>query len=200
MHKQGLRVLFVLVVISVLAVACGGAATPTVAPAESAPVPTAAVAAASVPAAAPTDAPQATEAGQPTDASVAPTGTTPTDAAPTTAAGASAPTTASVSAGTLPASVGAGEGNVYDFEVVPDQTTVEYAVNEVLFGNKQITRGKTSTVEGDFKLGVKNGTPYFDFSKMRVDLRTLQSDNGMRDAALQHQWLDRARTDTWTMR
>src|SRR5262245_35283242 len=40
----------------------------------------------------------------------------------------------------------ANEG-LYTLRVVPDQTKVEYAVDEVLFGNKQITRGSTNAVE-----------------------------------------------------
>lgn len=155
--------------------------------------PTAEPTAATVP---PTIAPSATSAGQ-----VAPTNVpAPTDAPAPTSAPASQPTAASTNppssinnAGGLPQTVVDGEGKFFTFQVVPDQTTVEYAVDEILFGNKRITRGKTNAVEGDFKLGVKDGKPFFDFSQLRVDLRTLKSDNGMRDAAIQRQWLESAK-------
>ncbi len=81
-------------------------------------------------------------------------------------------------------------GSVYTFQVDPAQTTVGYAVNEVLFGNKQITRGQTSAVDGQFQLGVQDGKPYISMSKLQVDLRTLKSDNGMRDEAIRRQWLE----------
>jgi polyisoprenoid-binding protein YceI len=93
----------------------------------------------------------------------------------------------------MPATLADAEGKTYAFQVVPAETTVEYAVNEILFGNPQITRGKTSTVEGDFKLGFKDGKPVVDVNKLRVDLRTLKSDNGIRDAAIQRQWLESAK-------
>ena len=66
-------------------------------------------------------------------------------------------------------------------------------MNEILFGNKRITIGTTNTVDGDFKLGLRDGKPFFDVNKLRVDLRTLKSDSGFRDRAIQSQWLESAK-------
>lgn len=84
-------------------------------------------------------------------------------------------------------------GQVYTFKVDPSQTQASYAVNEILFGNKRITTGTTNSVDGDFKLGLRDGKPFFDVNKLRVDLRTLKSDSGFRDRAIQSQWLESAK-------
>lgn len=81
-------------------------------------------------------------------------------------------------------------GEVYTFKVDPTQTTVEYAVDEVLFGNKQVTRGSTNAVEGEFQLKLVDGQPIVEMSNLQVDLRTLTSDNSVRDAAIRMQWLE----------
>ncbi|MBI4672157.1 MAG: hypothetical protein HY741_10885 [Chloroflexi bacterium] len=90
---------------------------------------------------APTNAPVAANPAQPTNAANA-----PTDAPAATSAPA-----ANADSGGLPPNVAAGEGRVYTFQVLPEQTTVEYAVNEILFNNQQTTRGKTNAVQGEFK-------------------------------------------------
>lgn len=79
---------------------------------------------------------------------------------------------------------------VYKFRVNPAQTTVEYAVHEVLLGNNQITRGKTNVVEGEFQLYMQNGKVYVTLSNLEVDLRTLKTDNELRDQAIRSQWLE----------
>lgn len=94
------------------------------------------------------------------------------------------------SAGGLPQSLkDVASGSVYTFQVDPAQTTVGYAVNEVLMGNKQVTRGTTNSVDGQFQLALKDGKPTIVMSRLQVDLRTLKSDNGMRDQAIRMQWL-----------
>ncbi len=90
----------------------------------------------------------------------------------------------------------AKEGVTYTFRVDPSQTTVEYAVDEVLFGNKQITRGSTSDVDGEFTLTVKNGQPQFSMSNLTVNLQSLKSDNNMRDQMIQRQWLESSKYPT----
>ncbi len=79
---------------------------------------------------------------------------------------------------------------VFRFRVDPAQTTVEYAVHEVLLGNDQITRGRTNAVEGEFQLYMQNGKVYIALSNLQVDLRTLTSDNAVRDAAIRKNWLE----------
>jgi polyisoprenoid-binding protein YceI len=85
------------------------------------------------------------------------------------------------------------EGQVYTFRVDPSQTSVEYAVDEVLFGNSQVTRGSTNEVQGEFQLRLVDGKPTIVMSDLQVDLRTLKSDNNLRDAAIQRQWLESAK-------
>ncbi len=163
MSHQFVRITLLLTLVALFVVACG-AAQPA---ALNAPVAVQTTA----PSQASTSAPSATQATAPTQAP------------------ANAQNSASASA--LPQSLkDAAPGTVYTFQVDPSQTTVGYAVNEVLFGNKQITRGQTSTVDGQFQLGAKDGQPYISMSKLQVDLRTLKSDNGMRDMAIQRQWLE----------
>jgi polyisoprenoid-binding protein YceI len=100
---------------------------------------------------------------------------------------------------TLPQSLAdVKEGDTFTFRVDPAQTSVEYAVDEVLFGNKQITRGSTKDVQGEFTLTVKDGTPIFSMSNLTVNLQSLASDNGLRDQAIQRQWLESAKYPTAT--
>lgn len=82
------------------------------------------------------------------------------------------------------------ETQIYRFRVDPAQTTVEYAVREVLLGNDQITRGRTSSVEGEFQLYMQNGRVSIALSNLQVDLRTLMTDNSVRDQALRKNWLE----------
>lgn len=99
----------------------------------------------------------------------------------------------------LPTSLAdAPDGAQYTFRVDPSQTKVEYAVDEVLFGNKQITRGSTSDVDGEFTLTVKDGKPTFSLSNLTVNLQSLTSDNAMRDQMIQRQWLESSKYPTAT--
>ena len=152
------------------------------------PAPTGAPAPTQAPA--PTNAPAPTQAAAPTNAPAPTQAAAPTDApAPTQAA--TEPTQASSgSSSGLPKTIAEAEGKEYAFQVIPAETTVEYAVDEILFGNKQITRGQTNAVEGDFKLGFQNGKPVLQMTRMRVDLRTLKSDSGARDNMIRRQWLE----------
>lgn len=82
------------------------------------------------------------------------------------------------------------ETQIFRFRVDPTQTTVEYAVREVLLGNDQITRGKTNSVEGEFQLYMQNGRVSIALSNLQVDLRTLSTNNPVRDQALRKTWLE----------
>lgn len=90
------------------------------------------------------------------------------------------------------------EGVEYTFRVDPSQTTVEYAVDEVLFGNSVITKGSTSDVDGEFTLTVQDGKPIFSLSNLTVNLQSLASDNAMRDQMIQRQWLESSKYPTAT--
>lgn len=82
------------------------------------------------------------------------------------------------------------ETQVYHFRVDPAQTTVEYAVNEVLLGTDQVTRGRTNSVEGEFQLYMENGKVFIALSNLQVDLRTLTTNNPLRDQAIRKNWLE----------
>lgn len=100
---------------------------------------------------------------------------------------------------TLPQSLAdVPNGATFTFRVDPSQTTVEYAVDEILFGNQQITRGATNDVAGEFTLTVKDGQPQFSMSRLTVNLQSLKSDNSMRDQMIQRQWLESAKYPTAT--
>lgn len=79
---------------------------------------------------------------------------------------------------------------VFRFRVDPSQTTVEYAVQEVLLGNNQTTVGRTNAVEGDFDLYMQNGKAFVALSNLQVDLRTLTTDTALRDQAIRKRWLE----------
>jgi polyisoprenoid-binding protein YceI len=169
--KQSFRIGLLLAAMAFFVVACGTTQTASIG---TGPVPTVAAAdtnaTASVPTLqSPTQGPTATPAPS---VAQAPTGQT------------------AANAGGLPQSLkDVASSSVYTFRVDPTQTTIAYAVDEVLLGNKQITRGTTNTVDGQFQLGLKDGKPYIVMSKLQVDLRTLTSDNAMRDQAIRMQWL-----------
>jgi polyisoprenoid-binding protein YceI len=100
-------------------------------------------------------------------------------------------TTTGAFSGPLPKSLrDVEQTKVFRFRVDPAQTTVEYAVHEVLLGNDQITRGRTNAVEGEFQLYMQNGKVYIALSNLQVDLRTLTTDNAVRDAAIRKKWLE----------
>jgi polyisoprenoid-binding protein YceI len=119
----------------------------------------------------------------------------PATTAPTTAPAAQS-VTAAASPTSAPGSTAARTLNdvdsskVYTFQIVPDQTQASYSVQEVLLGQSLTTTGTTNTVQGQFQLGVKDGKPYIELSQLRVDLRTLTSDNRLRDEAIRRQWLE----------
>lgn len=83
-----------------------------------------------------------------------------------------------------------GDTRIYRFQVDPKQTTVEYAVHELLLGNNQLTRGRTNAVDGEFRLYMQKGQVFVALSNLQVDLRTLTSDNPLRDAAIHQDWLE----------
>lgn len=82
------------------------------------------------------------------------------------------------------------ETQVFHFRVDPAQTTVEYAVQEVLLGNNQTTIGRTNAVEGDFQLYMQNGKAFIALSNLQVDLTTLTTDSPIRDEAIRKTWLE----------
>jgi polyisoprenoid-binding protein YceI len=100
------------------------------------------------------------------------------------------PTSAPMSGGTKvdPKSTGV----FYTFQVISDQSEVSYAVQELFFGRPapQTTVGTTKISEGQFVAGLNGGKLIMQSNKFKVDLRTLKSDNPVRDQAIQRGWLE----------
>jgi polyisoprenoid-binding protein YceI len=67
-----------------------------------------------------------------------------------------------------------------------------------LFGNSVVTVGQTSDVAGRFQLSAQDGQPVIEMSELTVDLRTLASDNNIRDMAIRRQWLESDKYPTAT--
>lgn len=143
-----------------LVTACGGTAnTPTLSPATAAPVTSASAATATVAAPSPTQA-------APTMAATEAPGST--EAAPT-------PTTAS-----------SDSSATVTLVVVPEKSEARYRVREQLAGVSLPSDavGKTNAISGQI-VGKMDGTIVSDQSKIVVDVRTLKSDQGMRDGFIQ---------------
>ncbi len=81
---------------------------------------------------------------------------------------------------------------LYTFKVVPDESEVGYAVQELFFGRPapQTTIGKTKVVDGQFTAGLRDGKVFFQSSQFKADLRTLKSDESRRDEAIRRFWLE----------
>ncbi len=84
------------------------------------------------------------------------------------------------------------DGMVYTFKVVPEESQAGYAVREQFFGRPapQTTVGTTQVVEGQFTAELRGGKLLLRSSQFKVDLRTLKSDNPIRDQAIQRAWLE----------
>jgi polyisoprenoid-binding protein YceI len=128
------------------------------------------------PAAAPTAAPVATVA-----ATAVPAATTVPAGEPTSAAAPAADTTAAP----------AQSAEVRVFQIVPEQTTASYEVQEQ-FLNRSLpnqAKGTTNAVTGEFQFSL-DGQPNGEVTKITVDLRTLTSDSSRRDGRIRTQWLE----------
>lgn len=168
--------------LALLLTACGGAPpTPTAVPA-------------AAPASTPTSAPPA-PASTPTSAPAAPA-STPASAAATKPANPSSPApagTATAAPAAAPTAAAATPAGGLRLTLVKDGSEARYKAREVLVGqtlpNDAI--GATRDITGTIVLG-PNGQIVADQSKVIVDLRTLKSDQGMRDGFLQRTTLNTA--------
>ena len=78
-------------------------------------------------------------------------------------------------------------GSLQTFQIVPAQSTASYSVYEnLIFQNKPNNDaiGTTHSITGNFQIQTGN-SPQVSGMKITVDLRTLQSDSGMRDGHVQ---------------
>ncbi len=114
--------------------------------------------------------------------SAVPSASVQNTAAPT-AVSASAPATATPASSAAPADI---SGNTVRLVIVPSQSTAGYRVREQLAGLSFPTDagGTTNAITGTI-VGKTDGTILSDQSKFQVDLRTLKSDQSMRDNFIQ---------------
>lgn len=80
---------------------------------------------------------------------------------------------------------------VRTFEIVPEQTTASYEVQEQFLNQNlpSMAIGTTNAVTGEFHFTL-DGQPTGEVTKITVDLRTLTSDSSRRDARIREQWLE----------
>lgn len=134
--------------------------------------------------------------GSPASPTVAPPTSAPaaTVASPTVAA----PTTAASSADS-PTSVPASGGEVETVKlvIVPDKSEARYRVREQLAGVSLPSDaiGKTNAITGQI-VGKTDGTILSDQSEFVVDVRTLRSDQAMRDGFIQRSTLQTSQYPT----
>lgn len=133
------------------------------------------------PAPGPTQSPESTATAPAQPAEISPTETQPAPADPTATAAQNNP-----SSGTT------------TFTLVPDQSNVQYAVDETFLNqnNKLNTAiGKTSAISGSLSLDLANpaNTASGEFT---VDISTLTTDSARRDNAIRGQWLESSRFPT----
>jgi polyisoprenoid-binding protein YceI len=96
------------------------------------------------------------------------------------AAGATASTTVSAAASTPASGAAAQSANVHRFVIDPAQSSAKYVVQETLRGLDTTAVGQTSTIEGSIFL-TPQGLATGQKSTFKVDLRTLKSDENLRD-------------------
>ncbi len=112
---------------------------------------------------------------------------------PTATSAAVQPTTAPQAPSAAPAANATRNLNaVYTFRVVPEESSASYEVREHIFRfpAPQTTIGTVKNLQGEFALGYKDGKPYFQMSKLTVDLRGLTSDSSQRDNRIRSEWLE----------
>jgi polyisoprenoid-binding protein YceI len=74
------------------------------------------------------------------------------------------------------------------FRIVPEETEARFLVEEILLGAPKVVVGATSAVEGEIL--ANTGNPSAAQVDVRVDVRTLVTDNGNRNSAIQRMILE----------
>lgn len=96
---------------------------------------------------------------------------------------------------TEPAAVESPSGGLATFVIVPDETTVTYAVDETFLNeNNRLNTaiGATSQVTGQLSVDLAN-PGQIEFSEFTVDISTLTTDSSRRDNAIRGRWLESSR-------
>ena len=179
MYRRMIIISLMIVLAGVLA-ACGSATiSQLAAPSAASPTTTAAAPVASATVATAAQDATAQSAAPETSAPVATAAPAPTVVPTSAAAAAPAQDTAAQQSGSM-----------RTFTIVPAQTEASYAVQEQFLNRNLPSKaiGKTNAVEGTFQF-TSDGKPTGQVTKITVDLRTLASDNSMRDRRIRSQWL-----------
>jgi len=117
----------------------------------------------------------------------------PTDAPVSEATATPAPAENTPPSAIAPTPAPAGGEAIY--AIVPQETTVSYAVDETFLNqNNRLNTaiGRTANVEGQITLNL-NDPVKTQFGTFTVDISTLKSDSSRRDNAIKTQWLESAR-------
>ena len=135
----------------------------------------------------------APSAASPTTTAAAPVASaTVATAAQDATAQSAAPETSAPVATAAPAQDTAAQtaAGVRTFTIVSEQSEASYEVQEQFLNRNLPSKaiGKTNAVEGTFQF-TSDGKPTGQVTKITIDLRTLASDNSMRDRRIRSQWL-----------
>ncbi len=122
---------------------------------------------------------------QPTAPAVSPPTTAPVSSDTPSSAPANAPSATNSAAGTTPAT-SAASGDTVTLVIVPEKSQARYRVREQLAGLSlpDDAVGSTNAITGTI-VGKTDGTIVSSASKFVVDLRTLKSDQSLRDGFIQ---------------
>jgi polyisoprenoid-binding protein YceI len=152
-------------------------------------------------AAAPTEAPTEPAAQAPTEAPTAPAEAAPTEPAEAPTEPAEAPTepaeaapTEPAEAPTAPAAEEAPADSMQRFVIVPDESMVMYAVDEVFLSEGVVEAtavGITRQIEGEILYDMQN-PQNSEIGTITIDISAFQSDEERRDNAIRERWLESA--------
>ena len=94
-----------------------------------------------------------------------------------------------------PAEANSAEGNgVVVYQIVQDESSVSFSLDEILRGSPFTPVGTTNQVAGEIAVDFKNAT--VQLGVIQVNARTLQTDSNFRDRAIRNEILD---TGTYEM-
>lgn len=96
-------------------------------------------------------------------------------------------------AGSSPTAAPGADTNLLLFQIDPTQSSVRFTLNEVLAGSPKTVIGQTNQVAGQIEVNLANPSAS-RIGEIKVDARTLATDNDFRNRAIKNQILN---TDTY---
>jgi polyisoprenoid-binding protein YceI len=79
----------------------------------------------------------------------------------------------------LPSSPAPSISNVATYRIIPEQSRIEFSIDEILYGNPFTVVGATDQVAGEFQMG-----DAVAFGEIAVNARTFKTDSTKRDGAI----------------